>query len=43
MSTIKYIVFGAVFFVVVAIAYLAVFEYKADVNGHQGWHFKYAN
>lgn len=43
MSAIKYIIFGAVFFVIAAIVYLAVFEYRADAKGNHGWHFKYSN
>lgn len=42
MSTVKLIILGIVLFVSMAASYLALFEYREDSHGNQGWHFRYS-
>ncbi len=42
MSTAKLVILGIVLFISVAAGYLALFEYREDSNGNQGWHFRYS-
>lgn len=42
MSTAKLVILGIVLFVSIAVGYLTLFEYKEDVSGNQGWHFRYS-
>ncbi|HSI43156.1 MAG TPA: hypothetical protein VK949_02340 [Methylotenera sp.] len=42
MSAGKLVILGIVLFVSIAAGYLALFEYREDTSGNQGWHFRYS-